>query len=191
MSLRRVSVSAAFCFKLHLKGDAWKWRVLLGKAAGGGGYGLYILAQTGFVKSGSDLQRLHASVGENIEIVWISKGDSFFKLLFVLFYGCSVSRGSNWDPFKFVKHKNPPAILLVHRKKTIIFMSRLSSLSCFWQSASCQCLSLAQARLRLSQRDLSLGAPPALCCAPLVEEVLVYCLHDLVKYVYMNDDQLV
>lgn len=41
------------------------------------------------------------------------------------------------------------------------------------------------------RRDLSLGAPPALCCAPLVEEVLVYCLHDLVKYVYMNDDQLV
>lgn len=40
------------------------------------------------------------------------------------------------------------------------------------------------------RRDLSLGAPPALCCAPLVEEVLV-CLHDLVKYVYMNDDQLV
>lgn len=29
-----------------------------------GGYGLYILAQTGFMKSGSDLECLHASVGE-------------------------------------------------------------------------------------------------------------------------------
>lgn len=43
----------------------------------------------------------------------------------------------------------------------------------------------------LSQQDLSPGRLSALCCAPLVEEVLVYCLHDLVKYVYMNDDQLV
>lgn len=34
-----------------------------------GGYGLYILAQTGFVKSGSDLECLHASVwGKNIEM---------------------------------------------------------------------------------------------------------------------------
>lgn len=53
-------------------------------------------------------------------------------------------------------------------------------------ASCCQSLSLMP-----SQRDLSLGALPALCCAPLVEEVLVYCLHDLVKYVYMNDDQLV
>jgi len=43
----------------------------------------------------------------------------------------------------------------------------------------------------LSRWDLSLCSPPPLCCAPLVEEVLVYCLHDLVKYVYMNNDQLV
>lgn len=56
---------------------------------------------------------------------------------------------------------------------------------------SVSCRFAAQARLSLSRRDLSLGAPPALCCAPLVEEVLIYCLHDLVKYVYMNDDQLV
>lgn len=34
--------------------------------------------------------------------------------------------------------------------------------------------------------DLSLGAPPALCCAPLVEEVLVYCLHDLVNIFYIK-----
>lgn len=53
-------------------------------------------------------------------------------------------------------------------------------------AACCQSLGLM-----LSQQDLSLGALPALCCAPLVEEVLVYCLHDLVKYVYMNDDQLI
>lgn len=52
--------------------------------------------------------------------------------------------------------------------------------------ACCQSLGLM-----LSQQDLSLGALPALCCAPLVEEVLVYRLHDLVKYVYMNDDQLI
>lgn len=45
--------------------------------------------------------------------------------------------------------------------------------------------------LLLSQQDLSPGPLSALCCAPLVEEVLVYCLHDLVKYVYMNDDRLV
>lgn len=43
----------------------------------------------------------------------------------------------------------------------------------------------------LSQQDLSPGPLSALCCAPLVEDVLVYCLHDLVKYVYMNDDRLV
>lgn len=43
----------------------------------------------------------------------------------------------------------------------------------------------------LSRQDLSLGALPALCCAPPVEDVLVYCLHDLVKYVYINDDQLI
>lgn len=42
--------------------------------------------------------------------------------------------------------------------------------------------------LLLSQQDLSPGPLSALCCAPLVEDVLVYCLHDLVKYVYMNDD---
>lgn len=56
-----------------------------------GGYGLYILAQTGFVKSGSDLECLHASVWEkNIEVYEYQKGD-----FFVLFYGCSVIRGSN------------------------------------------------------------------------------------------------
>lgn len=64
-----------------------------------------------------------------------------------------------------------------------IFTSTLILAFCSWQASA--------VNLMLSRRDLSLGAPPALCCAPLVEEVLVYCLHDLVKYVYMNDDQLV
>lgn len=52
-------------------------------------------------------------------------------------------------------------------------------------------LILISAVLLLRQQDLSLGPLSALCCAPLVEEVLVYCLHDLVKYVYMNYDRLV
>lgn len=52
-------------------------------------------------------------------------------------------------------------------------------------------LILIAAVLLLCQQDLSPGPLSALCCAPLVEEVLVYCLHDLVKYVYMNDDRLV
>lgn len=70
--------------------------------------------------------------------------------------------------------------ILRHAHPPVLFRASVEIPAC------CQSLGLT-----LSWRDLSLGAPPALCCAPLVEEVLVYCLHDLVKYVYMNDDQLV
>lgn len=56
-----------------------------------GGYGLYILAQTGFVKSGSDLECLHASVWEKTSKCMNIKKETFF----VSFYGCSVIRGSN------------------------------------------------------------------------------------------------
>lgn len=52
-----------------------------------GGFMEYILAQTGFVKSGSDLEGLHASVWENIEMYEYQK-ETFFVL-------CSVIGGSN------------------------------------------------------------------------------------------------
>lgn len=96
--------------------------------------------------------------------VWISNGLFFF----VFFNGCSVIRGSDWDPLGNRIHAT-----LVHTRLFGII------------------LILIAAVLLLCQQDLSPGPLSALCCAPLVEEVLVYCLHDLVKYVYMNDDRLV
>lgn len=51
-----------------------------------GGYGLYILAQTGFVKSGSDLECLHASVGENIEMFDYQKETFFFSFFFYVLW---------------------------------------------------------------------------------------------------------
>lgn len=47
-------------------------------------YGLYILAQTGFVKSGSDLEWLHASVWENIETYEYQKNTFFCLVLWLL-----------------------------------------------------------------------------------------------------------
>lgn len=49
-----------------------------------GGCELSILAQTGFVKSGSDLECLHASVGENIEMYEYQKETFFFCFMAVL-----------------------------------------------------------------------------------------------------------
>lgn len=52
-----------------------------------GGFGLYILAQTGFVKSGSDLECLHASVGEKRQkMCEKSKGSFSFFFLLVFFF---------------------------------------------------------------------------------------------------------
>ena len=51
-----------------------------------GGFGtLYILAQTGFVKNGSDLKCLHVSIGKNIEVYEYQK-ETFF--VFVLWLFC-------------------------------------------------------------------------------------------------------
>lgn len=57
-----------------------------------GAYGLYILAQTGFGKSGSDPEYLHASVGENVMKCMNIKRRHF------LFYGCSVSEAQTEIP---------------------------------------------------------------------------------------------
>lgn len=50
-----------------------------------GGDGLYFLAQTGFVKSGSDLERLHATVWENNEMYEYQKETPFFCFVLWLF----------------------------------------------------------------------------------------------------------
>lgn len=50
-----------------------------------GFFGLNILAQTGFVKNGSDMKCLHASVGENIEMYEYQKETLF---VFVLWLFC-------------------------------------------------------------------------------------------------------
>lgn len=125
--------------------------------------------------------------------VWISNWLFFF---FVFFNGCSVIRGSDWDP-PFKPNQITP-VLVFGSPEGAITLSILRNplgnrihitliLTCLFGVI----LTLIAAVLLLSQQDLSLGPLSALCCAPLVEEVLVYCLHDLVKYVYMNDDRLV
>lgn len=174
-------------------GDTWNlWFV-------SGGYELSVLAQTGFVKKGSDLECLHALVGENTENVRISKGEFFFVLWLFCYqrlklrspYICNTHE-SNLPPW--VRYSAGAITLRIHyawEGHNHIHIKLIPPVLCrsnVHTSSSCQSLSLAPAHVPLTRRDLSLGAPPALCCAPLVEEVLVYCLHDLVKYVYMNDD---
>lgn len=87
MSLLSVSVFSEYLLLLFKAFLEWRYLKVEGDS---GGFGLYILAQTGFVKNGSDLKCLHASVGENIEVYEYQK-ETFFLFLF---YGCSV-RGSN------------------------------------------------------------------------------------------------
>lgn len=150
------------------------------------------LLRLGFVKSGSHLECLHATVGETIEMYEYQKG--LFSFMAVL-----LSEAQTEIPVKSVNHTN---LTFCHRLRSYFEGAIMLRILCAWEennhiqimppvlflakAACCQSLGLM-----LNQRDLSLGALPALCCAPVVEEVLVYCLHDLVKYVYMNDDQLV
>lgn len=58
---------------------------------------LCVPAQTGLVTSGSHLDRLHATVGETTEM-YEYQMDFLFFFFSVFFNGCSVIRGSDWDP---------------------------------------------------------------------------------------------
>lgn len=147
------------------------------------------MLRLGFVKSGSHLECLHATVGETIEMYEYQKG--LFSFMAVL-----LSEAQTEIPVKSVNHTN---LTFCHRLKRSYFEGAIMlRILCAWEeddhihiTPPVPFLAKAACCQSLGQRDLSLGALPALCCAPLVEEVLVYCLHDLVKYVYMNDDQLV
>lgn len=111
-----------------------------------GGYWLYFLAQTGFVKSGSDRECLHATVGrgKHWKCMNIKKETLiFFGFCFCFcFYGCSVIRGSNWDPCRNLTfcHRVRRSYLKVklcwessvRERKTITFTSRSSSPFCLW-----------------------------------------------------------
>lgn len=62
-----------------------------------GGCRLYFLAQTGFVMSGSDLNCLHAYVGENIEMYEYQK-ETFIFYLFIFFMAVLLSEAQTEIP---------------------------------------------------------------------------------------------
>ena len=131
--------------------------------------GLYILAQTGFVKT--DLECVHASVGGG-------------GLLLFCFMAVSLPEAQTEIPVSWWKDEN--LTFLSGQRRVTVKMQRIHcawgrtqilftscSSSLFWHRcvgdypAGRGPVVLAGARLTLSQRDLSLGAPPALCCVHL------------------------
>lgn len=119
---------------------------------------------------------------------YLPKKEHFWKFV-CLFSVCSVIRGSDWDP-----HRS--AYAQAHAVSGKLFVKPNSVKKTIF--SSCQSGDLAQVRLLVRLLVLlwsgsgpapgpapgsQSGALPAVCCAPLVEEVLIYCLHDLVKYI--------
>lgn len=141
---------------------------------------LYSCSDWGLVKSASHLECLHAAVrgwgggsgwgkGGTIEIYEYQK--DFLSFMAVLF-----ARGSNWDPPPLHPVKSLTHQPTCRRRRRGFYRKGAAALGagggCGREGVS-----------GISAWTLCL----ALCCAPLVERVLVYCfLHDLVNYVYIE-----